>query len=355
LSALLDLVAIGTVADLVPLDRNNRVLVAAGLKRIRAGQACAGVRALLAAAGRDAETLSSLDLGYVLGPRINAAGRLDDMRVGIACLLTDEPERAAALAAQLDQMNSERRALQADMLDHAQALLASHATDPDATARVGVCVADPSWHAGVVGLVATKLKEQLHRPVVAFAPAQDGDALWRGSARSVPGFHIRDALADIATQHPGLIARFGGHAMAAGLTLAATDIARFAEAFDACARASLGDAVAEPVWWSDGELQGAEATFALAEALEQAAPWGQAFPEPLFDNVFRVEGSKVMAERHLRLNLRFAACGTAVDGVFFNAPSLQAPAQLRAVYQLAIDTWRGERRLRALLRHWEPA
>jgi single-stranded-DNA-specific exonuclease len=353
LSSLLDLVALGTVADLVPLDFNNRVLVEAGLKRIRAGRACAGIAALVEASQRSAATLCASDLGFALGPRLNAAGRLEDMRLGVACLLADDPAQARRYAEQLSAINHERRELQAAMVAEAEAMVAGAAH----TEAVGVALFDPAWHAGVVGLVASRLKERLHRPVIAFAPASEGQPHeLRGSARSIPGFHVRDALAAIDARHPGLIARFGGHAMAAGLSLAAADYPRFAAAFDAFARESLGEEHLQAVLYTDGELPPGAATLELARQLRFAGPWGQAFPEPVFDNAFECASWRPMGERHLRLQLRDPRDGALLDAVMFNAyDGRPPPARLHAAYELTVNDWQGRETPRLLLRHLAPA
>lgn len=353
LSSLLDLVALGTVADLVPLDFNNRVLVEAGLQRMRGGRACAGITALVEAGKRSVATLCSTDLAFTVGPRLNAAGRLEDMRLGVECLLTDDVAQARRYAEQLDAINRERRDLQASMVAEAE-VMAAGLGHIDA---VGVALYEPSWHAGVVGLVASKLKERLHRPVIAFAPASEDDSEHlRGSARSIPGFHIRDALAAIDARQPGLIERFGGHAMAAGLSLKTSDYARFAAAFDAIARELIDAERLQAVLYTDGELPPGAATLALARQLRGAGPWGQAFPEPLFDNLFECAGWKVMGERHLRLQLRDPRDGALHDAVMFNAYHGQPPPpQLRAAYELTINDWQGRETPRLLLRHLESA
>jgi single-stranded-DNA-specific exonuclease len=353
LSSLLDLVALGTVADLVPLDFNNRVLVEAGLQRIRSGRACAGIVALIEAGKRSPATLCSSDLGFSVGPRLNAAGRLEDMRLGVECLLTDDVEQARRLAERLDGINRERRELQAGMVAEAEVMAAGL----DHIEAVGVALYEPSWHAGVVGLVASKLKERLHRPVIAFAPASEDDPdHLRGSARSIAGFHIRDALAAIDARQPGLIERFGGHAMAAGLSLKATDYPRFAAAFDAVATELIAPERLQALLYTDGELPPGAASLELARQLRQAGPWGQAFPEPLFDNLFECAGWKVMGATHLRLQLRDPRDGTLHDAVMFNAYHGQPPPpRLRAAYELTINDWQGRETPRLLLRHIEPA
>ncbi|NKJ20136.1 single-stranded-DNA-specific exonuclease RecJ [Dyella sp. SG609] len=352
LSTLLDLVALGTVADLVPLDYNNRVLVEAGLKRIRAGRACAGIAALVESGKRSVATLCASDLGFSVGPRLNAAGRLEDMRLGVECLLTDDFRVARRYAEQLSAINQERRELQATMVAEAEVMVA-RAADIDA---VGVALFEPSWHAGVVGLVASKLKERLHRPVIAFAPAsEDNTGELRGSGRSIAGFHIRDALAAIDARQPGLIERFGGHAMAAGLSLKASDFARFAAAFDAIAREWLDEACLEHVLYTDGELPPGAATLELARQLRYGGPWGQAFPEPVFDNEFACASWRVMGETHLRLSLSDPRDGAVLDAVMFGAYTGQPPpARLRAAYELTINDWQGRESPRLLLRHIEP-
>jgi len=352
LSVLLDLVALGTVADLVPLDYNNRVLVEAGLKRIRAGRACPGIAALVDAGKRSIATLCASDLGFSVGPRLNAAGRLEDMRLGVECLLTDIPAVARRYAEQLSAINQERRELQATMVAEAEVMVA-RAADIDA---VGVALFEPSWHAGVVGLVASKLKERLHRPVIAFAPAsEDNTGELRGSGRSIAGFHIRDALAAIDARQPGLIERFGGHAMAAGLSLKADDFARFAAAFDAIARDWLDEACLEHVLYTDGELPPGAATLELARQLRYGGPWGQAFPEPVFENEFACASWRVMGETHLRLSLSDPRDGAVLDAVMFGGYTGQPPpSRLRAAYELTINDWQGRESPRLLLRHIEP-
>ncbi len=353
LASLLDLVALGTVADLVPLDRNNRILVEAGLKRLRSGRGCAGVAALFHAGKRDVARAVSGDLGFVVGPRINAAGRLEDMRLGIECLLTDDPVRAAELAATLSAINAERQELQAGMVEQAESEVGAWiAARGDGALPHGVVLFNPDWHHGVVGLVASKLKESLQRPVVACAVA-DGEI--KASGRSIPGFHLRDALAEIDARHPGLLLRFGGHAMAAGLSLRRDDIDAFTAAFDAIARERIAPEQLESVLLSDGELMPGDFSIELAQALRAGGPWGQAFPEPLFDGEFKVDSWRVVGEKHLRMRLRRDG-GAPVDAVQFNVRTDAAPPpRIRAAYQLALDEWQGALRLQLLLRHIEPA
>ncbi|HKR77759.1 MAG TPA: single-stranded-DNA-specific exonuclease RecJ [Rhodanobacter sp.] len=352
LSVLLDLVALGIVADLVPLDFNNRVLVEAGLRRIRSGKACVGIAALVECGKRSVVTLCASDLGYAVGPRLNAAGRLEDMQLGVECLLTDDMAQARRYAGELDAINRERRDLQASMVAEAEAMT-SGLRDIDA---VGVALYEPSWHAGVVGLVASKLKERLHRPVISFAPASEDNAEHlRGSGRSIPGFHLRDALAMIDARQPGLIERFGGHAMAAGLSLRAADFSRFAAAFDTVARELIAPERLQAALYTDGELPAGSLSLELARQLREAGPWGQAFPEPLFDNVFDCAGWKPMGEGHWRLSLRDPRDGSLHDAVMFNVGAASPPSRLRAAYELVINDWQGRESPRLLLRHVEPA
>lgn len=351
LASLLDLVALGTVADLVPLDFNNRVLVEAGLKRMRAGKACAGIAALVEASGRSLATVGATDLAFAVGPRLNAAGRLEDMSLGVACLLTDDDGMARRYAEQLSAINQERRDMQAGMVEEAETM-AAQAAHIDA---VGVALFDAGWHPGVVGLVASKLKEKLHRPVVAFAPAGDDSDELRGSARSIPGFHIRDALAAVDAKHPGMILRFGGHAMAAGLSLRAGDFDRFATAFDATARALIDDERLQALVQTDGELDYGDHTLDLARQLRHAGPWGQGFPPPVFEGRFECVSWKPMGSRHLRLQLRHGQAGAPLDAVMFNAfDGSPPPSRLRAAYELSVNDWQGRETLRLLLVHMEP-
>ncbi|MCW5578600.1 MAG: DHH family phosphoesterase [Dokdonella sp.] len=356
LASVLDLVALGTVADLVALDHNNRILVAAGLRRIRARRCCAGILALLDCAGRDPARTTAADLGYVLGPRINAAGRLEDMGIGIECLLSDDAVQAADLAARLSVINTQRQELQADMVEQGEALVASYLARHGADALPhGVVLHEADWHPGVVGLVASRLKERLHRPVVACAPAAPGSSELRASARSIAGFHLRDALAEVDARCPGLIARFGGHAMAAGLTLEYRDLARFAAEFDAVARRHLDPQALERFVWSDGELAVDEFTAAAAHALRYGGPWGQGFAEPQFDNEFTVESVRVVGDRHLKLRLRPPG-GEAVDAIAFGARDcLPLAPRLRALFQLDLNDWNGRESLQLLIRQLAPA
>lgn len=349
----LDLVALGTVADLVPLDHNNRILVAQGLARMRAGRLSEGIRALVAVSGRNVERLTTSDLGFCLAPRLNAAGRLSDMSLGIECLLTDDPARAMAIAAQLDTLNRERRAIEAEMQSQALAAVDSLRLDGAALPR-GVCLYDVAWHQGVIGLVASRIKERLHRPVIAFAPGSEREL--KGSARSIPGLHIRDALDAVATRHPGLLTRFGGHAMAAGLTLPTVHLERFREAFEDEVSRRLSDDDLQGRVVSDGELTDDDLNVALADLLRHAGPWGQNFPEPLFDGVFEVMERNVVGERHLKLLVRQQGCRRLEAIGFHLAPDGTAPewTRIHAAYRLDVNDYRGTRALQLVLEHVEP-
>ena len=352
----LDLVALGTVADLVPLDANNRVLVAQGIRRIRAGRSVPGIRALLAIAGRNVASLTAADLGFSIGPRLNAAGRLDDMSIGIRCLLSDSEAEALAHATRLDQLNAERREIEARMQGAALAAV-SRLRDPDGPVKHGVCLFDADWHQGVVGLVASRIKDRVRRPVIAFARA--GDGALRGSARSIPGIHIRDVLDGIAAQHPELISRFGGHAMAAGLSLEERNLDAFAAAFDAEVARWKDPAIPANRVETDGELSAEEIALETAQALRDGGPWGQAFPEPCFDGVFAVKNARVVGDKHLKMWVTTADKSRAFDAIAFNFKGAdENPAlpdgDVRLVYRLDINEYKGERRLQLLVDHLLP-
>jgi len=354
LTQLLDLVAVGTIADLVPLDTNNRALVSAGLRRLRQGQGSAGLLALIEVAGRDARHLTATDIGYAIAPRLNAAGRLEDMALGIECLLTDDPMQAREMAEVLNGINAERRGVQQQMTDEANAALARLSAFDEAPHAV--CLFDADWHPGVVGLVASKIKENLHRPVIAFAPAEPGSDQLRGSARSIAGFHIRDALAAIDAAQPGLIIRFGGHAMAAGLSLERAQLPAFERAFSAIARSLLDEQMLQSELLSDGELRAEEFDRRHAEALRDGGPWGQAFPEPLFDGRFEVIDSRKVGERHLKLSLRAPGRAQPIGAIHFGGWREQAlPRHIHAAFQLDTDDYQDRRGIQLILRHWEPA
>jgi single-stranded-DNA-specific exonuclease len=351
----LDLVALGTVADMVPLDANNRVLVSQGLKRINAGQCVAGISALLQVAKRTEGDVVAADLGFTVAPRLNAAGRLDDMSIGIRCLLGDDDAGVRQLAGQLDQLNRQRREIEGQMQEQAMAAIRGLPALSARSRHAGLCLYDAGWHQGVVGLVASRVKDRAGRPVIAFAPAGD-DATLRGSARSISGVHIRDVLETVAVRHPGLIHRFGGHAMAAGLSIAAVDLDRFARAFEGVVGESLRDAEPDDAVWTDGALEEAEICLATAEQLRAAGPWGQAFPEPVFDGEFEVESTRVVGEKHVKFWLRPAGLRSRFDAIAFNlldGERFSVPPQgtLRLAYRLDINQWQGERRLQLLVEH----
>jgi len=355
----LDLVALGTVADVVPLDLNNRVLVAQGLMRIRAGRCVAGIRALLKVAARAHAGLTATDLAFAVAPRLNAAGRIDDMKIGIECLLADEDQQALELAERLDGLNRERRSIEARMqADALSAVERLHEKSLRPVQRSGVCLYDASWHQGVVGLVASRVKERVRRPVFAFARADD--ASLRGSGRSIPGVHIRDVLDSIAARHPDLIVKFGGHAMAAGLTLEFAKLERFARAFDEEVARRAGGCERADLIETDGELAVAEIALETANALRSGGPWGQAFPEPCFDGVFFVRSARVVGERHLKMWVEVPRSGRAFDAIAFNyAASVGAPVipegEVQLVYRLDINDYQGEKRLQLLVDHLLPA
>lgn len=354
----LDLVALGTVADVVPLDANNRVLVTQGLKRIRAGRCVAGITALLTLAGRRIHDLTATDVAFAVAPRLNAAGRMDDMTIGIQCLLCDDPTTARMHAARLDQLNQERRAIEARMQGEALAAVSRlRDTGPRAIQRSGVCLYDESWHQGVVGLVASRVKDRVRRPVIAFASG--GEDILRGSARSVPGIHIRDVLDAMAARDPDLISKFGGHAMAAGLTIERSKLDRFARAFDEeVARWAERGAAADAVE-TDGELAVQEIALETAHALRAGGPWGQAFPEPCFDGVFSIRNTRVVGERHLKMWVEVPGKGRSFDAIAFNhieePQNFVAPeGAVHLVYRLDVNEYQGERRLQLLVDHVLP-
>jgi single-stranded-DNA-specific exonuclease len=340
MGALLDLVALGTVADVVPLDRNNRILVDQGLRRIRGGRCCAGVRALLECAGRALERVAASDLGYAVAPRLNAAGRLEDMALGIECLLADEPREARAMAVRLDELNRDRRIIEGQMRDQAMAAVAALSVDEHDALPIGLCLYDEGWHQGVIGILASRVKDRVHRPVIAFAPAADGEL--RGSARSVPGLHIRDVLDAVAVSQPGLIVRFGGHAMAAGLSLRHDRLEAFQEAFDTEVRRRLGPHDLQGMIYSDGELGAQELGLELAHLLRSGGPWGQGFPEPVFDGRFEVLARRVVAERHLKLSLRCPGDDRRLEAIAFGAATQPVHGdRVRIAYRLEVNEYRG--------------
>ncbi|KAA5965822.1 MULTISPECIES: single-stranded-DNA-specific exonuclease RecJ [unclassified Pantoea] len=355
LAAWLDLVALGTVADVVPLDANNRILVWQGLSRIRAGKCRAGIRALLEIANRDARQLAASDLGFAVGPRLNAAGRLDDMSVGVALLLTEDIAQARMLASELDALNQTRKEIEQGMKSEALALCDAlerqHSDLP-----LGLAFYHPEWHQGVVGILASRLKERFHRPVIAFAPA--GDGTLKGSGRSIAGLHLRDALERLDTLYPGLIIKFGGHAMAAGLSLETDKYDAFRERFAALIDEWLDGEALQGVVWSDGELHAQEFSLHTAEMLREAGPWGQAFPEPVFDGKFKLLQQRLVGERHLKVMVEPLGGGPLLDGIAFNVDTRLWPdtsvRQVELAYKLDINEYRGNRSVQLIIDHIWP-
>ncbi len=357
LAVYLDLVALGTVADVVPLDYNNRILVAQGLRRIQAGQTCPGIAALMKVAARAPESVTAMDLGFMVGPRLNAAGRLDDMSLGIRCLLTDDPGEALALAQELDGLNRERRAIEASMQKEADDLLQQMLDKLQGALPMALCLYEPSWHQGVIGILASRVKERFHRPTIVFA--EDGNGLLKGSGRSVAGVHLRDVLDRVATQNPGLLEKFGGHAMAAGLCLALDKLEAFQAAFEAAVIETLDDGGLEAVIETDGALEAEDFSVELALGIANSGPWGQAFPEPVFDGVFRVVSQKLVGQKHLKMLLtpEKGQAGELIDAIAFNIDTNLWPApecqSVRAVYKLAVNDFRGRRSCQLMIDYLE--
>lgn len=338
----LDLVALGTVADLVPLDLNNRILVAQGLMRIRAGRCRPGIRALLEVAGRSLSRVVASDIGFAVGPRLNAAGRLEDMSLGIECLLTESPQAAAEIAAELDQLNKSRRAIEQEMRQQAEQSLERLHRLAEGELPAGLCLYDAEWHQGVVGILASRIKDQYHRPVIAFADG--GGGVLKGSARSIAGLHMRDLLDRIATRHPGVVMRFGGHAMAAGLSLASERFDEFRAAYEAEVADSVEPEMLQGTLLTDGGLSGDDLSLELAQLLRDAGPWGQGFPEPLFEGEFRLLQQRVVGESHLKLRLAPLTGGGSIDGIAFNQPALdQGVGRVMLAYRLDVNEFRGLR------------
>ncbi len=346
---LLDLVAIGTVADLVRLDANNRLLVNAGIRRIRKGLAQPGVKALFQVAGLEARRCSTVDIGFGLGPRINAAGRLQDISIGIACLLEDDPGKALALAQQLDQINRERRKIESDMRKQADTLVVDVSDDSRST-----CLFEADWHEGVVGLVASRIKDQLHRPVFAFARNSHEPHLLRGSGRSIPGVHLRDVLDLVSKREPDLIERFGGHAMAAGLTLSASNLERFKRALEQAVVEFSDPENFRREISTDGSLPEQYWSMSLVEQLGEIC-WGQGFPEPLFCDEFVVSQQRLLKDRHLKMQLRLnAGARQSFEAIFFNRVQ-PLPQRCRLAYQLGVNEFNGSRKLEVRVRHLDSA
>jgi single-stranded-DNA-specific exonuclease len=354
MSQFLDLVALGTVADVVPLDQNNRILVQQGMQRIRQGQACAGIRALLSVGNRNPQRLASSDLGFTVGPRLNAAGRLDDMSVGIECLLAENEDQAMVLAVQLDQLNRDRREVEQSMQQDALAIVEKLAVDQTDVPPIYV-LSDEYWHQGVVGLVASRIKERTHRPVVAMAPG-DAEGEWKGSARSVEGLHIRDLLVRLDATHPNLLAKFGGHAMAAGFSLRTENLEKFKAALLLTAQEMTEGRDWSHVLWTDGELAADEFTMELAEQLRQTTPWGQGFAEPVFDGQFEVLDARVVGDTHAKLRLQPVGGEQQIDGICFgylNSHESLPSGVIRAAYRLDVNEFRDRLSLQLMIQHIE--
>lgn len=353
----LDLVALGTVADVVPLDANNRLLVHQGLARIRAGKTRPGIEALIAVASRNQQNLQATDLGFALGPRINAAGRLDDITHGIECLLADDAERAKNLAYELDSLNRERKEIELGMRQEAMAALERIHLSENESLPTGICLYDPTWHQGVIGILASRIKERFHRPVIIFAEASETEM--KGSARSIPGFHIRDALDAVAARHPGLLSKFGGHAMAAGMSLDKDKFAEFAAAFDEEAQRHLSADDLHQVVLSDGELTPKELTLKSAYQIQNFGPWGQAFPEPVFDGYFELIEQRIVGGHHLKMVFGVKGTNQIVDGIAFNIDTDQWPnktiSQVHVAYKLDVNEFRGRKSLQLMVEHLQPA
>ena len=344
----LDLVALGTVADVVPLDRNNRILVHQGLLRMRAGRCRSGIQALVEVAGRDLSRLTAQDLGYAVGPRLNAAGRLDDMSVGIRCLMAEDLAAARGQATALDELNRARRELELEMVRDAELLVSQQ--DLDVRNQFGVCVYEAGWHQGIVGIVAGRLREKIDRPVIAFADAGDTapDEL-KGSARSLPALHIRDTLDAIAARHPGMLKKFGGHAMAAGLSLKRVHYERFARAFDAEVRRQLPDHAFQRTIETDGSLSETDLSLEMARLLADAGPWGQGFPEPLFYDEFQLVSQRVVGEHHLKLVVKQGQ--RVLDAIAFRQGPVQGASRVRLAYRLSENTWNDRTTLQLVVEH----
>ncbi len=351
---LLDLVALGTVADVVPLDENNRILVEQGIRRIRGGKTKAGIRALFNAAGKDIRACTSTDLGFFIGPRLNAAGRLEDMSAGVECLITDSLSVAENIATELNNLNTQRKHIEQGMLtqalDDMNSLLDTLESDQ---LHAGLCLYNSEWHQGVIGLLASRIKERFHRPVVAFANANDdaGSNEIKGSARSIQGLHIRDVLDSIAARNPGLIQKFGGHAMAAGLSISKGNFDAFKQAFEQEVESLLSEDELEEVVETDGSIEPDHMSLETAEVIESAGPWGQQFPEPVFDNQFEILEWKIVGEKHLKMQLRQNEGGKAIDAIAFNTVSDDLPSfeKIHLAYRMNVNEFRNIRNLQLIV------
>lgn len=344
----LDLVALGTIADVVTLDRNNRILVDQGLRRIRAGRTRPGIKALCEVSGKDLASIKGSDLGFSLGPRLNAAGRLDDMTIGIKCLLEEDLELANKYAKQLDKLNKSRREIESAMVKDAELILAG-LNDVEIDQN-GICIFDSGWHQGVVGILAGRLKDRFYRPVIAFAPAGSGSpGELKGSARSIPNFHIRDTLDAIAARYPGMISKFGGHAMAAGITLKRINYERFAKAFDDQVRTTILPELLEQKVYTDGELDLHELKLENAKKIASAGPWGQGFPEPIFEGTFHLVSQRIVGEDHLKIVVR--KDDLLIDGIAFRQKPIPDAESVRLIYRLEENDYRGSQTLQLIVEH----
>lgn len=356
LASLLDLVALGTVADVVPMDHNNRILVSQGLARIRHGQCIPGISAIIAIAKRNQKNMVAADLGFAVGPRLNAAGRLEDMSLGIECLLTDDLNKARVMAKKLDQLNIERREIENKMQVQAVEVLKSmQLNEDDKTMPVGLCLFDESWHQGVIGILASRIKEKLHRPVIAFAPCNDKEI--KGSARSVQGLHIRDVLDAVAAKHPDLLKKFGGHAMAAGMLLDKKNFESFSRAFDEEVRRVLSEEDLQGVIHTDGELQATDIGLPLAQLIRKSGPWGQCFPEPVFEGEFELIQKRIVGEKHLKLMLKVPDHDVCIDAIAFNMLDKDWPDDVQRVstaYRLDVNEYQGKVSPQLIVEHIAP-
>lgn len=354
LACLLDLVALGTVADVVELDYTNRILVHQGLQRIRKGLGHPGINALLQVAGRSIHRLTSSDLGFAVAPRLNAAGRLDNMSSGIECLLSDEDYRAVQIAEKLDSLNRDRREIESRMKDQALDILNTKTFNNRSEIPAGICLYEESWHQGVVGIVASRIKDRVNRPVIAFASTEEG--VIKGSARSITGVHIRDVLSEIAALYPNLLSKFGGHAMAAGLSLKLEDFSEFSAVFDDVIKGHSQDLDPEPTIYTDGPLEEAELTLEFAEMLQNIAPWGHGFPEPLFVGDFEVVESRVLKSQHVKFSLCFPGQNQVFDGIAFFAEQPEGWLEvdtIRLVYHLSVNEFRRIRKVQLMIDYME--
>jgi single-stranded-DNA-specific exonuclease len=356
LANFLDLVALGTIADLVPLDKNNRTMVAHGLKLIKNNKSKPGIYALLNQAGRQLSKLTSSDLSFAVAPRLNAAGRLTDMSLGIECLLTDDEDDAIKIAEKLNRLNIERRKIQDNMQEEALAELEKYLQDTSGEIPYGICIYDKDWHQGVVGILASKIKEKFNRPVIVFAKENEG--VLKGSARSISGLHIKDVFDEIATLHPDLILTFGGHAMAAGLTIKESEYSNFSNIFNKYANQYISSDRLEDAYLTDGELSDEDFTVPLAQAIQDAGPWGQSFPEPTFAGQFKILDKRVVGENHLKLKLQSRDNSATLDAIAFNMTDTNWPPetqQIVSTYRLGINDFQGNTQVQLFLEHIEPS